>query len=342
MTERTPPPAGQFAAACAVLCGLAVGGADAAAQAPPGRRVHAPADAASLNPGPAAWLAGGNYYHAPGGRRIFLRRDGAVGRPALLALHGFPTSSYDWHRVWPGLTGRFDVIAPDLLGHGFSDKPERRYSVFEQADLVEGLLAALRVREVHVLSHDYGDTVTQELLARFAEDRPGSVRIRSVAFANGGLFVENQRLTAVHRLFESPLGEPAERVVTRPAFDLVMRGLFGPDPGPATDDLPDLWQLLKRDGGRLVLHDVIQYLKERRAYGDRWAAALAATPAPLALIYGPDDRVSGEAIARKFAEVAPRGRLVRLDGTGHYPHLEAPGRFFGAFAAFHDAINTPR
>ena len=346
MTDRTPPPIRRLAAACAVACGLAACGGEAVAQAPQLRaewRVHAPADAASLNPGPAAWLAGGNYYHAPGGRRVFFRRGGVRGRPVLLALHGFPTSSYDWHAVWPGLTARFDVVAPDLLGHGFSDKPKRRpYSVFEQADLVQGLLTALGVREAHVLSHDYGDTITQELLARSREGRPGAVRVESVAFANGGLFLKAQNLTAIHRLFRSPLGVPAEPVVVRPLFDAVMKSLFAPDARRAEAELPDLWQLLKRDGGKFVLHDVIQYLDERDRYEARWGGALATTSAPLALIYGPLDRVSGETVAREFAKVAPTGRLVRLDGTGHYPHLEAPGRFFRAFDAFHDGIGTPR
>ena len=296
-----------------------------------------------LNPGPAAWYAGGNYYTHPTGRRLFFRRDGGAGKPVLLALHGFPTSSYDWHSIWPGLTARFDVIAPDLLGHGFSDKPKHyRYSVFEQADLVQGLLTALGVREAHVLSHDYGDTITQELLAREREGRPGAVRVRSVAFANGGLFLKAQNLTAIHKLFRSPLGVPAEPLVCRPLFDAVMTGLFAPEAPRAEAELPDLWQLLRRDGGKFVLHEVIQYLDERERFDDRWTGALATTRAPLALIYGPADRVSGETIARKFAEVAPTGHLVRLDGTGHYPHLEAPGRFLAAFVRFHDDLGTPR
>ena len=336
MTTRPAPPTRRRVRLAAALGAVAVA-VFAAPSADAGPRAE------PLNPGPAAWFAGGNYYTHPTGRRLFFRRDGAAGRPVLLALHGFPTSSYDWHAIWPGLTARFDVIAPDLLGHGFSDKPKRyRYSVFEQADLVQGLLTALGVREAHVLSHDYGDTITQELLARHREGRPGAVRIRSVAFANGGLFLKAQNLTAIHKLFRSPLGVPAEPLVVRPLFDLVMKGLFAPDAPRAEAELPDLWQLLRRDGGKFVLHEVIQYLDERDEYEARWGGALAATSAPLALIYGPLDRVSGETIARKFAEVAPTGRLARLDGTGHYPHLEAPGRFHAAFAAFHDAIGTPR
>ena len=292
-----------------------------------------------LGPGPAAWRAGGHYF-THRGRRIIYRRNGSG--PVLLALHGYPTSSYDFHAVWPGLTARFDVIAVDLLGFGFSEKPKRRpYSVFEQADILEDLLGRLGVGEVHILSHDYGDTITQELLARRREGRPRTPEIRSVAFANGGLFLKAQNLTIIHRLFRSPLGVPAEPVVVEPLFDLVMKGLLA----ESTEDRVDLhalWQTLRYNGGTFVLHDAIQYLDERDEYEARWTNTLADTPAPLALIYGPEDRVSGETIARRFREVAPGGRLWRLDGVGHYPHLEAPGRFLAAFHAFHDGLGTPR
>ncbi|HPW33252.1 MAG TPA: alpha/beta fold hydrolase, partial [Arenimonas sp.] len=72
---------------------------------------------------------------------------------ALLCLHGFPTASYDWQRIWPSLAKHFRVIGFDLLGFGFSDKPRRhRYSILEQADIVAGLLASLNIRRTHILA----------------------------------------------------------------------------------------------------------------------------------------------------------------------------------------------
>ncbi|NXF13812.1 MEST protein, partial [Smithornis capensis] len=96
---------------------------------------------------------------------------GAVGSSdVVILLHGFPTSSYDWSKIWEGLTQRFHrVIALDFLGFGFSDKPRpHRYSILEQADIVEGLVRHLGLRQhrINLLSHDYGDTVAQELLHR--------------------------------------------------------------------------------------------------------------------------------------------------------------------------------
>ena len=87
--------------------------------------------------------------------------------PTLLLLHGYPTSSWDWEAIWPELCTRFRVVALDFLGFGFSEKPyPYDYQIREQADLVEALVADLGLTRFHVLAHDYGDTVAQELLAR--------------------------------------------------------------------------------------------------------------------------------------------------------------------------------
>ena len=138
---------------------------------------------------------------------------------ALVLIHGFPTCSWDWHRVWPGLALGYRLVAADMIGFGQSAKPRAHaYSIFDQADLYEGLLASLGVERVHILAHDYGDTVAQEMLARFTERRgaraPGAV-IESVCFLNGGLFPETQQPLLIQRLLASPVGGLAGRLVPR-------------------------------------------------------------------------------------------------------------------------------
>ncbi len=106
-----------------------------------------------------------------------------------MCVHGFPTSSWDWHRVWPELVARFRVVAMDMLGFGFSDKPPRHdYSIAEQADLHLALLGELGIERFGVLAHDYGDTVVQELLAREAGASVGgrSVGAESVGGGSAG------------------------------------------------------------------------------------------------------------------------------------------------------------
>ncbi len=76
--------------------------------------------------------------------------------------------------MWDRLTERFTVIAPDMLGMGFSDKPVAyEYTVHDHADMHEALLAHLGVESAHILAHDLGDSVGQEMLARHEFSRAG-------------------------------------------------------------------------------------------------------------------------------------------------------------------------
>lgn len=123
------------------------------------------------------------------------------GEPLLL-IHGFPTASWDWHYLWQPLAQRYRVIACDMLGFGDSAKPvNHAYSLLEQADLQQALLTHLNIEQpVHLLAHDYGDSVAQELLARHHEAR---IQIASCVFLNGGLFPEAHRPLLTQKLLLS-------------------------------------------------------------------------------------------------------------------------------------------
>lgn len=276
------------------------------------------------------------------GHEIVYRRGGAGA--ALLLIHGFPTASWDFHRLWTALTQRFDVIAPDMIGYGMSAKPRGySYSLFDQADLMAGLLAELGLSRLHILSHDYGDTVAQEMLhrAREAGNRAagGHPRILSTVLLNGGMFYDCIRQTPMQRILRAPIGRLVQHLMTRRRFHRSFAAIFGPDTQPDTAELDDFWSLVTANGGKGVMHDVIQYLGERRRFQERWTRALSDAPCPLRLIYGPEDPVSGAPIARRFAEVVPNADVVRLDGIGHYPQTEAPARVLEAFFDFHDRLS---
>src|SRR6201981_2383118 len=123
------------------------------------------------------WLASGEFFDYLG-FDIFYRVEGSG--PPLLLIHGYPFNSFDWAPIWPTLTERFTVIAPDMMGMGFSAKPVAyEYSVHDHADMHEALLAELGVGSTHILAHDLGDSVGQELLARheFSDHVHGSLTI---------------------------------------------------------------------------------------------------------------------------------------------------------------------
>jgi pimeloyl-ACP methyl ester carboxylesterase len=133
------------------------------------------------------WLSSGNHFTFKG-HSIYYRQSLKRGKPAVLLIHGFPTSSYDFAPIWGELAKIYTVITADMIGFGFSAKPlPHDYSIIEQADLFKALLKQLKVKEYHVLAHDYGVSVAQELLARqVGKKKP----VLSVSFLNGGLYPE--------------------------------------------------------------------------------------------------------------------------------------------------------
>jgi pimeloyl-ACP methyl ester carboxylesterase len=278
--------------------------------------------------------AGRRFRHR--GHEIFYRDDGRG--PVLLCVHGFPTASYDWHGVWPLLRDHFRLIAPDMIGFGFSAKPRGYgYSIADQADIHEELLAQLGVRTAHVLAHDYGDTVAQELLARFEDRRRSSVEgldLRSMVLLNGGLFPETHRARLIQKLLLTPLGPLLSRLSNERAFARSFAPIFGPNTQPSREELEEYWQLVSYNDGQRISHELIRYIEERRRNRERWVGALQSTSVPLRLINGPEDPVSGRHMAERYRELVPRPDIVLLEGIGHYPQVEDPAGVVRALRSF--------
>ena len=279
------------------------------------------------------------------GHAVFFQqaRSDASGLPLLL-IHGFPTSSWDWVSMWPGLQKRFQqLIAPDMLGFGYSPKPRgHRYSLIEQTDLCVALLAHLGIDRVHVLAHDYGVSVAQELLARDLERANGMPALASVTLLNGGLFPETHHPTLSQRLLRSPLGGLMARLMHERRFSKAFGEVFGPQTRPSEIEMHDFWTLVSADGGALAMRGLIRYIDERRQQRSRWVGALTKTQVPLRLINGPVDPVSGAHMAARYTELVPNPDIVSLDNIGHYPQVEAPDQTLRALLAFHDSLTSAR
>jgi len=281
------------------------------------------------------WKTSGKYFSYDG-HTIFYRDEGAG--EVLLCIHGFPTASWDWHRIWPGLTKRFRVIALDMIGFGFSDKPrDYAYSIHDQATLHESLLQTLGIQRVHILAHDYGDTVAQELLARYEDrqkDGVQGIEISSVCFLNGGIFPEATHPRLIQKLLISPLGPLAGRFVSEARFRKSFSAIFGQNTQPCDRELSDFWSLITFHDGTKVIHKVIRYMDERKKYRARWVGVLQRTKVPMRLIIGLVDPVSGADVVARYREIVPNPDVVVLENIGHYPQLEDPDGVLRAFLDF--------
>lgn len=268
---------------------------------------------------PDQWRAGGTTFRWRD-HDIFTRIDGTG--EVLLAVHGFPTASWDYAPIWARLTGTYRVITLDMIGFGFSAKPrDFPYSILAQADLYEAVLAKEGVTRYRLLAHDYGVSVAQELLARQPEG--ARARITSVVLLNGGMFPEAHRPRAVQKLLASRIGPLVARLSTYRLFRRNMHDIWGTTP-PSEDEVKAMWQLVTHNDGMAVMPKLIGYLAERKAQRERWVGALVGAAVPKRLIDGLRDPVAGAAIAARYRELVPAPDIVELLDVGHYPQVEAP------------------
>lgn len=280
-----------------------------------------------------SWRSGGEYAEIEG-RRIFYRRS-EPGDEVLLCLHGFPTSSLDYRKIWDALAGRFSLLTFDMLGYGFSDKPlDGVYTTHHQADILQALLRQLAVRRVHILSHDYGNTIIQELLARDAEGGL-DFTIDTICFMNGALFPETHRPILAQRLLIGPIGAVFGRVTPDRFFKRSLALIFGEGTKPTTEELDDFVETFKFNGGKRIAHTLIQYMLERYVYRERWVEPLRNLKRPFRFINGLADPVSGLHLVERFREVVPEQTdIIELKEIGHFPHFEVPNTVIERYLEF--------
>lgn len=272
------------------------------------------------------------------GYQVCFKRAGK-GTP-LICLHGFPSSSWDFEALWPSLTERFDVIAHDLIGLGKSAKPLQPMTIKLQADIVEGLMAKEGIAEAHILAHDLGDTIAQELLARQLE-KSSKVRWKSCVLMNGGIFPETHYALFVQKLLLSAIGKYLVKWMRKKSLEKSLTELFSKAHPPTPEFVETTWNLIRFNNGISMLPRLIHYIKERRKYRERWVKPLVEAIVPIRLINGIEDPVSGKHAADRFAEVVPNADVVFLPNSGHYPHVETPNEVLQAFFEFHYKLLQP-
>ena len=256
------------------------------------------------------------------GHQISWKQAGSESNPALVLIHGFPTSSWDWHLLWDDLAPSLHLATNRRLLIGQSDKTRnQRYRLDEQADIFESLLTQLRIREYHMLAHDYGDTVAQEWLARF-DAGTSKQTLKSVCLLNGGIFPETIQPLLIQKLLLSPIGALIGLLTSYRAFAANLRKICA-RPLPE-DELKKFWELIQHNNGRRVIHKIIHYMVERVETRERWVGALQNSSVPLRLIVGLEDSISGAHMAHRYRELIPDPDIVELPGVGHYPQVEAP------------------
>jgi pimeloyl-ACP methyl ester carboxylesterase len=256
--------------------------------------------------------------------------------PPLLVLHGFPTSSFDYAAVLDGLRAGRRVLLLDMVGYGLSSKPDRHYTMALQADVAAAFVDDLGLDRLALLTHDMGDTVGGELLARRAEGT-WSVEVTRRVVTNGSIYIAQAHLSDGQQLL---LGLPDEVLPAGIPIDAAsiarsLRETFSPGtppvpPGWPEDPVPAAAAQVVHDDGHRMLPRLIRYIEERRANERRFTGAIETDPSPLHVVWGLDDPIAVAAMVDTLVAARPDATVTRLEGVGHYPMVEAPQRFLDA------------
>jgi pimeloyl-ACP methyl ester carboxylesterase len=254
--------------------------------------------------------------------------DGREDHDPLLIIHGFPTSSFDFRQVVPTLARHRRLLLLDLIGYGLSAKPDIAYTMNMQADVVQAFVADTGVTKLAMLTHDMGDTVGGELLARQAEGR-WPVEISRRVITNGSIYIEMAHLSTGQEILLSLPDEalPETSGNDGSAMKTSLASTFSPASSVDDADMSAHWELISHLGGDRLLPRTIRYIEERRRHQDRFTGAIETHTSPLAIVWGADDPIAVVDMATRLHTARPDASLTILEDVGHFPMVEAPRIF---------------
>jgi pimeloyl-ACP methyl ester carboxylesterase len=258
--------------------------------------------------------------------------------PALLLIHGVGANATAWEPVHGKLAQRFTVIAPDLLGHGESDKPRADYSLAAFANGMRDLLAVLDIDRVTVVGHSFGGGVAMQ----FAYQYPQLVD-RVVLVSSGGVA---QDVSLALRLAALPMGSnalnvlrvpgalPAMRLFGRAIGTVLSTNSFGRDVADAADLIENLLEPGALSAFARTLRSVVDGRGQFVTMLDR---SYLTQSIAVQLIWGDEDLVIPVSHARKAHAAMPGSRLEIFEKSGHMPYRDHPDRFVEVVERFIDS-----
>jgi pimeloyl-ACP methyl ester carboxylesterase len=286
-----------------------------------------------------AWNARGRHVAVDGMETFVVDIPAATdrGHSPFFVLHGFPSCSFDWRAVVAALARERRVVLFDFFGFGWSAKPDRRYSIRFYADQAESVARACGLSRVVLVTHDMGDTVGGELLARDLEGAL-DLGVEARVLTNGSIYIEMAHLTPGQQFLLAlddaraalPNGTDADPGA---GFKAGLASTFSPTRPAAPEEMDAQWRLTSHADGHTLLPRTIRYIEDRRAEESRFTGAIERHPSPLGVVWGADDPVAVLPMTERLLAARPGTPLVVLDGVGHYPMVEAPGAFTDAVSS---------
>jgi pimeloyl-ACP methyl ester carboxylesterase len=254
-----------------------------------------------------------------------------------LLIHGIADNSTTWETVQAKLAQRFTVIAPDLLGHGRSDKPRADYSVAAYANGMRDLLSVLDIDRVTVVGHSLGGGVAMQFAYQFPQ-----LVDRLVLVATGGV---TKDVNIVLRWASLPLGGealallrlplvlPTLQIAGRAAGRLLGSTALGRDLPDILRILADLPEPKASSAFTRTLRAVVDWRGQMVTMLDR---CYLTKSVPVQLIWGTEDVVVPVSHAWMAHAAMPGSQLEIFENSGHFPFHDDPDRFIEVVERFID------
>lgn len=265
------------------------------------------------------------------GHRVAYRQAGRG--PVVVLIHGITADSSTWARVLPALARRFTVIAPDLMGHGQSDKPRSDYSLGAQASGLRDLLATLGHERATFVGHSLGGGISMQLSYQYPE-----LCERLVLVDSGGLGRDVSLLLRAAALPGSEWVMPAlaaTHVLDAGRIAAGLLGRVGIHVGTDLEEMAAAHDTLADPAARAAFLQTLRGVVEPG--GQRVSAAnrlYLTKHVPTLLMWGERDRIIPVAHGHEAHEQIPHSRLELFPSSGHFPHLDEPERFIDVLSEF--------
>jgi pimeloyl-ACP methyl ester carboxylesterase len=253
------------------------------------------------------------------GVNVFYREAGPADAPAIVLLHGFPSSSNMFRNLIPELADRYRVIAPDYPGFGHSDMPDRaqfRYSFAHFADITDTLLTRLGVTRYALYVMDYGAPVGFRVALKHPE------RVTALVIQNGNAY------EAGLKEFWKPIkaywasGQAAQREVLRAGTTLeATRSQYLDGVADRSRIDPSAWlqdqALLDRPGNVEIQLDLFYDYRTNLELYPQFQQFFRERQPPTLIVWGRNDVIFPAEGARAYLKDLPRAELHLLD-SGHF------------------------
>lgn len=249
--------------------------------------------------------------------------------PVVLALHGFPTSSYLWRDVLPQMAAAgYRAIAPDLAGFGDSD-PAPPGTWERHVDSIEAFRRELGIERLTLAVHDWGGLIG----LRWACDHPEAVD--ALVILDTGFFPDGRWHGIGELLRRRGEGEKLLRDFERQAFDGLMLGISPAIPPEALDEY---WKCMEGPRRRACILEL--YRSGDFTKLEPYRGRLGDLHVPSLILWGARDEFAPVGGAYRFQREIPGSRLVVLDRAGHWLHEDDPERVAGEIRQFLEEVRA--